>query len=247
MTIEEFISKEEEILATQKNQFRQKVDAFNQFPVIIEAILKTIPKLQSKRSDNAMFLLQLFHSSHAFVRLPFMATLRGHYLENMALLRTAVEITSHIHRISKKPRHNAEAWLRRDEKSWSRQFQKIFNKALFGGSDAELQPLKKIYRECCDSASHATIHVLLGKGEFKMTADNITHWLFDFDANSTKTEGHLNYILNATQAMLRANRVAFTAVIDDDLWAPIDKTFADADSQMDEARRPMDIVGSSSG
>ena len=237
MGIETFLQQEDEVFRKSWPCYEDKIEAFDMMAMILIETAKSIEAMKERRSDVATFFVQLFHQMHVYLRLAFVLTLRGHYTESWSVLRPAVEIASHIFKMSVDPKTRANIWLKQDEGSFKKQYAKIFEKDLFPTNEALLYPLRKVYDNCCKYASHSTFYMLVNKSDFKRQDGKITHHFYDFHADDHKSEVHLIYILDVVQKILRIMKASFTRVIDDKEFIPIAAVYEIADQQLTNARR----------
>ena len=237
MGIETFLKQEDEILKKSWPCYQDKIEAFDMIAMILSETARSTETMKEKRSDVAVFFVQLFHQMHVYLRLAFIMTLRGHYTESWSILRPATEIASHIYKMSIDPKARAEIWLNQNEKGFKNQYEKIFEKELFPIEIPLLYALRKVYDNCCKYASHSSFYMLVNKSDFKRHNGKITHHFYDFNADDHKSEIHLVYILDVVQKILKVMKASFACVIDDKEFIPIAAVYEIADKQLTNARK----------
>lgn len=237
MGIETFLEQEAAVLKKSWPCYQDKIEAFDMVAMILTETSRSIEIMKEKRSDVAVFFVQLFHQMHVYLRLAFVLTLRGHYTESWSILRPALEIASHIYKMSMDPKARASIWLKQDEKGFKNQYENIFEKDLFPKDDPLLHTLRKFYDNCCKYASHSTFYMLINKSDFMRHDGKITHHFYDFHADDHKSEMHLIYILDVVQKILKVMRASFVCVIDDKEFIPIVAVYEIADRQLTSARK----------
>ena len=221
MSLEDFLSEEQKILDKSRASFPEEIQAFNMIKMVAQEAAKSIEEAKASDVNQPFMFLTLFHIIHSDLRLAFILTLRGHYLDSFAILRPAIEMTSHLYNMSKAPQENAIIWLRQKEKGWKNKYGKIYEKNLFPKDNEAMKKLERIYYACCDFGSHATAFKLAYRGAKTKVGNKATYHFYDLNADDIRSRKQLLFILHAGRHIVQIAKEAFSKTLDAKGFEPI--------------------------
>ena len=221
MSLEEFLTNENQVLKHSLEQFKEEVAAYDLFEFIMKELNKSIDEMPEKEKDVLVSFSIMSHIIHTNLRLSLVLILRGHYIESFMTLRPAIEMTSHIYKMSLSPKENAVIWLRQEDEEFKKQYTSLYEHNKFPKDIGMMNPLKDIYEACCNYGSHSTVYAIVNKTGQKIEEKKIIQHLYNIDINDETWKRHLIYILHCMYSVLVVFDAIFPELINAEKYKPV--------------------------
>lgn len=221
MSLENYLAKEQEIFKHSIDTFKEEVAAYDLFELVLKEINRSINELPQSGKDKALLIFLMTHVLNTNLRLSFILAMRGHYEAMFATLRPAVEMVSHIYKVSLVPKENSEIWLRGRQRKYRTKYTALFENNIFPDEVPHMKELSRIYGSCCNYGAHSSAYMLVYKTGRVEQDGKLQQYFYDFKVNTDETTQRLIYILHASQHIMGVIDLIYEGLIDRKLYKPV--------------------------
>jgi hypothetical protein len=218
-TLSKYIEQEKSVLNSTWRLFQPEIKSFDTLDLANQEVAKSINAGQASDADVADFMLQLWHVVHSYLRISFLIILRGKTQEAFALLRTAIEMTSHLGTVGLSPVENSTVWVNQNKKKYKDKYKKVFK--LFPKEIQVMTDLKKAYYRCCDIGAHAGYQQLAGRTGVDEKSQEYV--FYSLNISGYDACGALVYVSEVIMRCLHVFHFCFSKSLTRKGFEPVDK------------------------